>query len=426
MADFLYKECTMNSPPQSTSSRFLAIDLHKHYLVIGGVNSQQKVILTPRRISIHKWPTWAKANLLPTDNVVLEATTNAWDIYDQVAPLVARVVVAHPPQVKWIAEARVKTDRHDVLRLAHLLAADLIPEVWVPPVEVRELRALMAYRRRLVQMGTRTRNRLHSLLHRHNLKPPQGKIFSQKHRQWWQELDLSATQLMHIRLDLGTIDHVEVQLGEIEEELHRLSTSEPWADQVPFLLQLPGFGLITTLTVLAAIGDVSRFPHPKKLVGYAGLGASVHASGDKHRTGRITKTGRKELRWILVEAAWRAADTHPYWKAQFERLERRIGSNKAAVAIARKLLVTVWHVLSKRESDRHADPHKVAFKYIMWSWKLDDEKRSGLNTRQWTRYHLMRLGLGEDLQRIRRGGKDYLIATKEELLKLQAELQSLD
>ena len=405
----------MNSPPESTSSRFLAIDLHKHYLVVGGVNSRQEVVLNPRRISIQKWAAWSRANLLPTDHVVLEATTNAWDIYDQVEPLVARVVVAHPPQVKWIAEARVKTDRHDVLRLAHLLAADLIPEVWVPPMEVRELRALMAYRRRLVQMGTRTRNRLHSVLHRHNLKPPQGKIFSQKHREWWQRLLLSPTQLMHIRHDLATIDHVEAQLAEIEEELHRLSTSEPWADQVPFLLQLPGFGLIVTLTVLAAIGDISRFPHPKKLVGYAGLGASIHASGDKYRSGRITKTGRKELRWILVEAAWRAADTHPFWKAQYARLERRIGSNKAAVAIARKLLVAVWYILTERTADRHADPDKVAFKYIMWSWKLDDAKRNGMSTRQWTRYHLMRLQLGEDLTHITRGGHRYPIATIEEL-----------
>jgi len=414
----------MNTPPKSSVQRFLALDLHKHYLVVGGVNRRQEVVLNPRQISLEKWPAWAKANLQPNDALVLEATTNAWDIYDQIVPLVDRVAVAHPPKVKWIAEARVKTDRHDVLRLAHLLAADLIPEVWVPPLEVRELRALMAYRRRLVQMGTRTRNRLHSVLHRHNLKPPPGKVFTQKHREWWQKLNLSPTQVMHIRHDLATLDHVDEQLTEIEKELYRLSTSEPWAEQVPFLLQLPGFGLIVTLTVLAAIGDISRFSHPKKLVGYAGLGASIHDSGMKHRTGRITKQGRKELRWILVEAAWRAADTHPYWKAQYERLERRIGSTKAAVAVARKLLVAVWYILTERTSDRHADPDKVAFKYIMWSWKLDDMKRRGMSTRQWARYHLMQLQLGEDLTHIMRGGNRYPIAPSEEIQALQQGLQT--
>jgi transposase len=416
----------MNSPPKSTAPRFLALDLHKHYLVVGGVDPHQEIVLNPRRISLEKWPAWAKANLRPTDAVVLEATTNAWDIYDQIVPLVGRVVVAHPPHVKWIAEARVKTDRHDVLRLAHLLAANLIPEVWVPPVAVRELRALMAYRHRLVQTGTRARNRLHSLLHRHNLKPPPGKIFARKHRDWWLALDLSPTQRMHIRHDLATIDQVDQQLADIQQELSRLSTTQPWADQVPLLLQLPGFGLIVTLTVLAAIGDISRFPHPKKLVGYAGLGASIHDSGDKRRTGRITKHGRKELRWVLVEAAWRAAESHPYWKAQYSRLERRLGSNKAAVAIARKLLVAVWYILTERTADRHADPDKVAFKYIMWSWKLDDAKRKGMSTRQWARYQLMRLQLGEDLTHIMRGGHRYPIAPAEELQALLPELPSVD
>jgi transposase len=414
----------MNSPPKSTMKRFLALDLHKHYLVVGGVNRLQEIVLNPRRITLDKFPVWAKANLLPTDDVVIEATTNAWHIYDLVLPLVNRVLVAHPPQVKWIAEARVKTDRHDVLRLAHLLAADLIPEVWVPPIPVRQLRSLLAHRRRMVSMGTRARNHLHSLLHRYAIQAPQGKIFSQKHRAWWHTLDLPTTERMRVRHDLATIDQLDHQLQEIDEELNRLSTTDPWAHQVPFLLQLPGFGTIVTMTVLAAIGDISRFPHPKKLVGYSGLGASIHDSGKKRRTGRITKRGRKELRWILVEAARRAVDTHPYWKAQFQRLEPRLGSNKAAVAIARKLLVAVWHILIKREVDRHAIVDKVAFKYMMWSWKVGKERRSGMSTRQWARYHLMKLGLAEDMDSITRGRKDYLIAPEEELLEHFPELKA--
>ena len=90
----------------------------------------------------------------PTDAVVLEATTNAWTFYDQVAPLAGRTVVAHPGLVKVIASARVKTDNRDVLHLARLLAANLIPEVWVPPLPARELRALLSHRRRLIKMRT--------------------------------------------------------------------------------------------------------------------------------------------------------------------------------------------------------------------------------------------------------------------------------
>jgi hypothetical protein len=138
----------MTDPPVQGFARLIAIDIHKHYLMIGGINAQQQIVLQPRKVELHRWLDWAQANLHPSDAVVLEATTNAWTIYDQVAKLVGRVVVAHPAKVKLIADARVKTDRVDVLTLAKLLRADMLPEVWVPPCHVRELRALLSHRRR--------------------------------------------------------------------------------------------------------------------------------------------------------------------------------------------------------------------------------------------------------------------------------------
>lgn len=119
----------VNTPTPIVWERYIAIDLHKHYLMVGGINAQQQVVLTPRKITLDRWLDWAQASLRSTDAVVIEATTNAWHIYDQLVPLVGRIVVAHPPKVKQIAAARVKTDKHDVLVLAQLLRADLIPEV---------------------------------------------------------------------------------------------------------------------------------------------------------------------------------------------------------------------------------------------------------------------------------------------------------
>ena len=144
----------MNSPTVSSFERYLALDIHKHYVVVGGVNVQQQVILPPRRFDFGEWEVWSAKHLKLTDALVLEATTNTWTFYDQIALRVGRCVVAHPGLVKVIASARVKTDNRDVLHLAHALAANLIPEVWVPPLEVRELRALHSHRRRLVKMRT--------------------------------------------------------------------------------------------------------------------------------------------------------------------------------------------------------------------------------------------------------------------------------
>jgi transposase len=401
----------------------LGVDLHKHYLVIGGVNARQEVVLMPRRIELDDWLAWAKAHLRQTDVLVVEATGNTWTFYDEVVALVTRVEVANAGKIALIANTRVKTDKHDVMKLAKLSAAGLIPEVWVPPVPVRELRMLLSHRRRLVKVSTLVKNRMQSLLHRHHLTPPEGETFSQANRAWWATLAVSATERLHVQHDLATLQQVEAQLAEVDVELNRLSTTEPWASQMPYLVQLPGLGLITALTVLAAIGDITRFEHAKPLVGYAGLGASVHDSGLTHRTGRITKTGRRDLRHVLVEAAWAAVEHHPYWKAEFARLTRRMAENKAVVAIARRLLVAIWHVLTEQVADRHADEKMVATKLMRWSWELTDEQRGGLTTRQFIRLQLMRLQLGEDLTHFRYGNMPRRIASVEEVLALKPDLR---
>jgi transposase len=177
---FQQKECSMKRAEDTSGQekRYIGLDVHKHYITVGGMTVRQEMVLRLRNVEMEQFKAWAEANLRPTDEVVLEATTNTWDIYDTVAPLVNRVVVAHPAEVKQIANARVKTDNQDVVRLLRLLIADMLPEVWVPPVEVRELRALISYRWRLVKMATAIQNRMHSLLHRHNIQAPEGKIES--------------------------------------------------------------------------------------------------------------------------------------------------------------------------------------------------------------------------------------------------------
>ena len=287
--------------------------------------------------------------------------------------------------------------------------------------DVREARGLLAHRRRLVRNRTMVTNRLQSVLQRHNLAAPEGAPFSRANRAWWATLSVSPTEQLRVRQDLATLEHLAQQITEVDAEVVRLSTQAPWADQGTYVMQLPGFSVLLTMTVLAAIGDVKRFAHAKPLVGYAGLGASVHDSGQTHRTGHITKTGRRELRWALVEAAWSAVRYHPYWKAEFERLARRMPNNKAIVAIARKLLVVLWQVLTGHLADEHAEVKMVATKLMRWSWQLTDEQRGGLTSRQFIRYHLMRLQLGDDLTHIRYGNMPRRIAPVEEVLALNPE-----
>jgi transposase len=400
--------------------RYIAIDIHKEYTMVGGQNAHQDWVMRPRRIGMEKLREWAAANLRTGDAVVLETTTNVWDIYDIVAPLVSYVVVAHAGGVRQIAEARVKTDKKDIERLIRLLIADIVPEVWVPPAHVRELRGMISYRKRLVKTSTMVRNRLQSLIHRHNLILPKGALTDQT---WWETQPVSALEKIQIRQELAMLEEIARHKAEVDAELGRQSLGETWSKQAVRLLQLSGFGVVISMTVLSAIGDVSRFESAKKLVGYAGLGAGVHDSGQEHIEKRITKSGRKELRWALVEAAWRAIRISPYWKEQYEKYLKRLRKpNQAIVVIARKLLVAVWHLLTKEETDIHASEEELAYKMLVLSWDLDENVRMGLTYKQFAKYALMKLGVETDITRFVRKDVPRRLAPREEVLARMTEL----
>ena len=167
------------------------------------------------------------------------------------------------------------------------------------------------------------------------------------------------------------------------------------------------------MVLLAAIGDIRRFNAAHKLVGYAGLGARVHSSGEEHYGGRITKQGRRDIRSTMVEAAWVAVAGHPYWKELFERLAVRVGKPKAIVAIARKMLMVVWHVLTKQVADREAVAEQVASKFLEWSWKLGRVNRAGLTSGAFIRRELHRLQLGQNVTVISRGKRRFPIPLAE-------------
>jgi len=410
-------------PDQNTRgyARYLAFDIHREYILVGGQNEDQEWVLTPRRVSIETFPEWAKKNLRQGDMVVLETTTNVWETYDVIAPLVSRVLVANASAVGEIVGARVKTDKEDIKRLLRLLIGGIVPEVWVPPAPVRELRSFISYRSRVVKTGAMIRNRLQSLLHKHNLMLPEKGILDQA---WWDaQASISTLEKIQIRQELAMLDEIERHKAAIDEELGRQSISKEWGEQAVRLMQLSGVGVVVAMTVLAAIGEIARFESARQLVGYAGLGAGVHDSGKIHREKKITKKGRKELRWAMVEAAWRAVRMTPYWKEQYEKYLRRMRKpNQAIIVIARKLLVAVWHVLSREETDVHASEEDLGYKMLLWSWSLNDNVRMGLTYKQFAKYALMKLGVENDITRIVRKKVPRRLASREEVLARMTEL----
>ena len=413
----------MEEEQKASPCRYIALDIHKYYSMVAGVDREGKEILAACRVEHLDLENWLAKHLLRTDRVVIESTTNAWHVYDLLEPLVAEVLVANPIKVKQIACARVKTDIKDTFILARLLAANLVPTVWVPPQHVRELRQLISHRRRMASMHTQVVNRMHSVAHRHHLNHPKGKDFQAKNTGWQQDESLSALEKMQLELDMETREHLEKQIERMTRELGRMSHEEPWASEMLYLMQIGGCGVVTGMTILAAIGDITRFETPKALASYSGLTPGLEQSGVKLRGKGITKEGRRELRWVMVEVAWRAVKADPYWKKYFEELKRRMHPNQAIVAIARHLLTMVWYVLTRHEPYSHYSPERIAYKYLTWSWALDEEQRQGMTRPQFARYYLMRLGIGNELKRVALNPENpYKLASVEEVLALRPEL----
>lgn len=411
----------------SLSRRYVALDIHKHYCVVAAVNREGQVKLQPVRVEHQDLEGWLKKNLCGSDHVVIESTTNAWHVYDLLEPLAEQVLVANPIKVKQIACARVKTDIRDTLILARLLAANLVPVVWVPPQHIRQMRQLLSQRRQMVETHTQILNRMHSAAHRHHLKHERGKRFNEKTTAWQKDESLSQIEQFQLALEMENRAYIEQQIGRITEKVSKMSHQKPWAESMTYLMQLPGFGVITTMTVLAAIGDIGRFERPAKLASYSGLTPGLEQSGTRNRGKGITKEGRRELRWALVEAAQMAVKSDPLLKRRFQELQHRMHRNQAIVAIAHHLLELVWYVLTRREPYRHFSEEKIAYKYLTWAWRMSDDARAGLTRQQFARYYLMRLGIGHDLTRVALDPKHpRRLASEAELLALKPELQKIE
>ena len=295
------------------------------------------------------------------DEVVIEATGNAMAVVRVLSPYVARVIVANPLQVKAIAHAHVKTDKIDAGVLASLRAANFLPEIWLPDAETERLRRLVARRNQVVRHRTRIKNEVHAILHAHLIPPcPHAELFGRLGRLWLSGQAVPDDERAAIERHLRELDRLGEDLAVLDREIAQAAIDDA---AVKRLITITGVNLIVAAGLVAAIGDVRRFPDPQKLVSYVGLNPRVRQSGlGLAQHGRISKRGRSHARAMLVEAAWAAAKAPGPLRAFFLRIRTRRGHQIAAVAVARKLAVLCWHLLTKNADYQWARPALVANK----------------------------------------------------------------
>lgn len=340
--------------------RILGLDVHRTFAQV--VILEDGILRQAGQISIahDHLATFAKT-LLPDDEVVLEATGNSTAIVRVLRPHVGRVVVANPRQVRAIGHAKVKTDKLDAAVLVQLHASGFLPEVWVADERTEALRREVARRNQLVRLRTRVKNEIHSALHA-NLIPrcPAADLFGHKGRAWLAEQPLPLDERLAVQQRLRELDRLGEDLDMFDRRLaaHALEDA-----QVRRLLTVSGINVTVAVGIVAAIGDIHRFPSSGKLVSYFGLNPRVRQSGlAAANHGRITKVGRAHARAMLVEAAWAASKAPGPLRAFFLRIRARRGAQIAAVATARKLATLVWHLLTKEEDYLWARPALLANK----------------------------------------------------------------
>jgi len=261
-------------------------------------------------------------------------------IYDQLESIGHTVKLAHPKEVKAIAKARAKTDKIDSETLTHLLRADPLPESYVPPREVRELRDRVRRRAFLVGMRTMLKNKIQAELAKRGIRLGVP-LFTRKGRELLRGLGLEAVdQVMPVML---TLDR---QIKEISWGLKRMCGEDPRAS---LLTIIPGVGYYIALLIVSEIGDVRLFPDSEKLCSYAGLGPTVRQSGGSTHQGGITREGSKWLRWALTQAV----HAHLRHETNLTRFYGRLAAKKprqvAVMATARKMLKVIYWMLRNNE-----------------------------------------------------------------------------
>lgn len=373
------------------TTRYFGMDIHKETATIAIVDRDQHVVQSPYQISMDTLEQWAAKTLTQKDCVVIEVTTNSWNTYDVLVQYAGQVVVANPYKTRLIAEARIKTDKVDALVLARLLASQFICDVWVPAATVRQQRALASHRAGLSRQATHVKNRIYALLFRHNYRCPVDNLFSRAGRAWLESLALSSTETLERNQLLQQLDLLQQQRAEAEQKIAQLAAED---DRVPRLMQIPGIGCFTAFAILATIGTIDRFESPKKLTSFAGLVPSRHQSANRSYNGSITKSGSPILRWLMVEAARTAVRFDPHWQQVFQRIQRSRGNNIAIVAVARKLLVVIWHLLRHQSPYRHLKPKTFVNKLQNLAFSIGRHHLPDSTSLAFTQRILRRLGFG--------------------------------
>lgn len=337
----------------SQINTFIGADLHKKTCFVT-VMDKAGNIKTQTEIQTDKIKTFFRKYTVST-KVAVESTMNWIPFYESLESIGCQVVLSNPLQTKAIASARVKNDKVDSRVLADLLRTNLLPTVYIQPPEIRDLKELVRQRALYVQMRTRVKNRIHSVLFKTNTQHTFSSLYGKSGLEWLKNLKLRSVYREELDRYLLTLEQLNKQIHQLEQEIRATAKADY---DCQLLMTIPGISFYTALMIKSEIGDISRFANANKLCAYAGLIPSTYASGESVRYGRITKTGSKWLRSALVGAVTSCSRNENKISVFYKKLKKNKGTGKAKVAAARKLCCVVFAMLTDKQPFREFTPVK--------------------------------------------------------------------
>lgn len=326
---------------------FIGMDLHQRTstLVVkdrdGEVLDERKIETTPKAVS--EYLAGYEGASLAVEPV------SQWYFYaDLIESLGLEVHLAHPRKVTAIASARIKTDAIDAGVLCDLLRGNLLPEAYHAPKEVRDWKDAARFHVSLVQLRVKVKNKIHSILWRNGLSAEET-LWTRAGRRWLDELLLPEPSRTNLTEYCRVLDELEEKIRAAGKRIERMVGEN---EDARLLTTIPGISHLSALTIMAEIGTIDRFPSAKKLMGYAGIVPATYSSGGVTRHGKLTKTGSRYLRWILIEAAHHQVRSRKVrgFGTFYSRMKGRKGSSAASVATARKLCAVIWRMLKDKRS----------------------------------------------------------------------------
>ncbi len=331
-----------------SNQRIVGLDIHPDSfagaILVGRDPARARILSSSTRVELQELEAWAQRQTRPDDVLVLEASGNAFAVAARLRALPRQVVILDSHQAGKIGKVYCANDRVDAIKIARIYLSGLSAVVWQPDPKTLERREVFSAYQGVVKESTRLQQQLKSMLNEHCVRLGSGFRLSHptalsrlaKLKEWSPVQRMLLEQL-----------HTGLRAARVRRsQLRRHMAGEILEDQALLrLARLCGLSLITIYGVSAAVGDIQRFAHSKKLVAYLGLNPSVCQSGNYEGATALKRHGRGPLRALLIQSAKKLLQVpNPLQKWGLAVAARR-GRNKAAVAVARKLCVALWHVL---------------------------------------------------------------------------------